>query len=172
MSVERQIKRQAELEKTQEDRSLQDRLASLEKERKKEVEDLQGKQRIAETFGLGEESTAYQKLIDATNTRYEAIKNGEKAVSDIRKDGIEQLKEQNLILESQNRLISALEGLAKSLGDAFGDGIGKFVGNFANLAKVEADFTDKSTKLFRNKEAEKEIINLQYSEDEAARKRV
>lgn len=167
VSAETQIKRQAALERAQEDQSLKNRLRSLDKERKKEIEDLQDRQRAAQTFGLDSEVSAYQKLIDTTNAQYDAIKAGEEAVSKARKDGITALEQQNLLLESQNKLVKALEDAAAASTGAFKS----LFTVFATLQKQEIDFTQKSTALTRTKAAEQEQAGIDYYNNEKELKR-
>lgn len=169
VSAETQIKRQAELDRKQEEKALSDRINAINDEQNRELAALRERQQTQRAVGF--EDPTLQPVIDATITAYEKIIAGEEAVSRARKQGIEDLKEQNLILESQNKLISALETVAKSIGDAFGSSFGTFFNTFGTLARLEADFLDKSTKLYKSNAAQKEEINLKYGEDEATRQR-
>jgi hypothetical protein len=166
ISTETQIKRKADLEKAQEKKNLENRLDTLGKELTKEVDVLRDRQRIA--FGSGQQQQAVdlQTEIDAITNRYKILVGGEEALSKARQDGITQIKEQNLLLESQNKLVSALENVAKALGDAFGQSTGVFFNTFAVLAKTEADFINRSTTLAKTRAAEEAAVKLKYKEDE------
>lgn len=156
ISAETQIKRQAELERKQEEKALSDRLNAINEERNKELAVLEDRQRTQQALGF--EDTTLQPIINATTAAYGEIIAGEEAVSKARKEGINLLEQQNLLIESQNKLVQALEDAAAASTGAFKS----LFTVFATLQKQEVDFTEKSTKLTRTKAAEQEQAGIDY----------
>lgn len=164
ISTEAQIKRQADLETAQEKQNLKAKINSINEERNKELQTLQDYQ--AALKAIGAEDTV-QGTINVTVDKYEQIIQAEEALSRIRQSGIDQLKEQNLLIESQNKLIKALEDAADVSRGAFKT----LFSVFAELQKQQVDFTKQSTTLIRTRAAEEEQIGIDYQDNEEERKK-
>lgn len=166
ISVETQIKRQADLDKQEEDKRLKDRLAAIEKEKSAQIANLEDRKREAQAAGLDNaELQRFDTEIQNLNTAYAKLKNGETALSKVRQDGIEQIKEQNLLLESQNRLIASLESLSQTLGTVFGEKVGKLIGGIAQASRLEKQFMEESTVLTTSRIREQEEAKKRYAGD-------
>lgn len=163
VSAETQIKRQADLDKQQEEKRLQDRLDAIDKESKAQIASLQDRKREAQSAGLVDsELERFDKEITKLQNAYNTLKDSETALSKVRQVGIEQLKQQNLLIESQNKLVQALEDAAAASTGAFKS----LFTVFATLQKQEVDFTEKSTKLTRTKAAEEEQAGIDYYDNQ------